>query len=277
MRFLLLIPLLLVAHVSSAKTQSALEALKVLPKGVAKNLARIEAREGTPAPEQWHFLVYEPSSPNGLREYAVAGRKIVATKEISQFAEKLEPEDVIDSRALKVDSGKLVTLAKKYARANDLTVASINFKMRKDPETATVLWGITCLDKNGEELGALLVSTDEGTLIAREGFPIEPDQKRTAKRSAKVEEPLQDQAALTADSTVDPEDSPGEPMEEFRDEPEAVPPSPAPSRAGKVEKKSRSRSAPRVRRATAAIPNVPVIVRRATSPVRRIVRSLLPF
>ena len=46
---------------------SALDALRLIPKDAAKRLARIEAREGAPAPERWYLLVYEPVEKRGLR------------------------------------------------------------------------------------------------------------------------------------------------------------------------------------------------------------------
>src|SRR6476620_4896310 len=79
--------------------QTAFDALKLLPKGVGKNLARIEAREGTPGPERWHILVHDAQSENGLREFVVADGKLVADRTLSQFAEKLTDDDVIGAEA----------------------------------------------------------------------------------------------------------------------------------------------------------------------------------
>src|SRR5215210_7382472 len=79
----------------AAQAPTALGALKALPKGEARRVARIQAFEGTPTPERWHILVHDPDSENGLHEYVVAGGEVVASREISQFAEELKPEDVI--------------------------------------------------------------------------------------------------------------------------------------------------------------------------------------
>jgi len=42
-----------------AQAVTALEAMKLLPKGEARKLARIEAREGTPEPERWYLLTHD--------------------------------------------------------------------------------------------------------------------------------------------------------------------------------------------------------------------------
>ena len=60
--------ILFFAFVSTAAAQgggTALDALKLIPKDAAKRLARIEAREGTPAPERWYLLVHDPAEQRG--------------------------------------------------------------------------------------------------------------------------------------------------------------------------------------------------------------------
>src|SRR5277367_5157233 len=89
---------------------TALNAIKQLPKGEAKKIARIEAREGTPVPERWHILVNDPKDENGLHEYVVAGGEVVASRNISQFAESLKPADVVGGSSVRVDSDKLADL-----------------------------------------------------------------------------------------------------------------------------------------------------------------------
>ncbi|MDB6173881.1 MAG: hypothetical protein JWL59_3192 [Chthoniobacteraceae bacterium] len=283
MRFLLIF-LSLAAGSIHAETQSALDALKLLPKNAAKRLARIEAREGTPGPEQWHFVVYDPETANGLREYVVAGKQIVATRDISQFAETLQPGDVIGARALKIDSGKLAGMAEKYALANNVTIASVNYEMHKEGQAAAPFWAVTCLDANGDELGALLVSADAGKIISRTGFPVEPQNNVVSKRGRKTEEQIRRSDAAALDEEV-----PGpEQVETTRPEGIAV------TRQERVEvtreeelprerppERERSTVVIRHRSTTsnerAVVPSVPTVVRKVTKPVRRIVRSLLPF
>src|SRR5687767_13225909 len=79
----------------TTQSESALRAIRLLPKSEAKRIARIEGREGTPAPERWHILVHDPKVENGLREYVVAGGELVASRTLSQFAEHLQPGDVV--------------------------------------------------------------------------------------------------------------------------------------------------------------------------------------
>ena len=54
---------------------TALDAIKLLPKTEAKKIARIEARDGTPAPDRWYVIAFDEKSESGVREYAVAGAR----------------------------------------------------------------------------------------------------------------------------------------------------------------------------------------------------------
>lgn len=198
----------------AAESTTALAALKLLPKAQAKNVARMEAREGTPAPERWHILVHDHEAENGLREYVVAAGEIVASRQVSQFAESLTPEDVIGAEAVKIDSDRAAKLAQQYALANGATVAAIGYELRKDGADAAPLWRVSCFDEAGAELGSISLTAGKGKVVAHDGFPIEPALPRTAKR-----EPLKTQSA--------PQIATAEPLPETVETPapeEAAPP-----------------------------------------------------
>ena len=132
------VTLLASASVGTAVADSAgtaLNAIKQLPRGEAKKIARIEAREGTPIPERWHILVNDPKDENGLHEYVVAGGEVVASRNISQFAESLKPTDVMGSSGLKIDSDKVAGLAQQYAQANNVSIATLNYALKRKAPT----------------------------------------------------------------------------------------------------------------------------------------------
>jgi hypothetical protein len=171
-----LIALLAGAGFCSAATDpgSALNAIKQLPRGEAKKIARIEAREGKPAPERWHILVHDPKDENGLHEYVVAGGEVVASRNISQFAESLKPTDVMGTSSLKVDSDKVAALAQAYGQVNNVTIASLNYVLKKEGVDAAPLWDVTCLDEQGTVVGHLVVSAGKGNVVSHDGFTAEP-------------------------------------------------------------------------------------------------------
>lgn len=161
-------------HAQGEPSSSALGALKLLPRGESKRLARIEAREGTPVPERWHFIVHDPKSAEGVHEYVVAAGEIVASREVSQFVESIRPADVFGSDALKVNSDRAARIAQLYAHANNVTVAAMHYELKKQGAAAAPLWTVTCLDDAGAEIGRVVISAGKGNVVAHPGFTVEP-------------------------------------------------------------------------------------------------------
>ncbi len=172
---------LLVAHcwaagalAQAAETPTAIDALKLLPKGESKKLARIEARDGTPDPERWYLLTHDEKSENGLREFVIAAGEVVASRNLSQFVESVQPADVFGGEALKFDSDKVAKITQQYALANNASVAVMHYELRKDGPEAVPLWTVTCVDDAGAELGRIVVSAGKGSVISHDGFPVDP-------------------------------------------------------------------------------------------------------
>lgn len=158
----------------TADAASAFSALQLLPPEHARNVAVIAGRDATPEPEQWHFIVFDPETENGVREIVVTGGRKTADRTVSQFAESLSSTDTVETDDLKVDSDEVGKLAMQFGVANDVSVSAMHFDLRKSGPEATPLWTVICLDSSGTELGKLMVSATRGTVIMHPGFEKEP-------------------------------------------------------------------------------------------------------
>lgn len=183
--------ILLVASAASLHAQhatTALSAIKLLPKGEAKRIARIEAREGNPTPERWYILVHNPTEETGLREYVVAGGEIAATRSLSQFAEGLKADEVIGNDAVRIDSDRAGKLAQQYALANNVVPATISYQLRKDADDGMPVWNVTCVDAEGKAVGGLVVAAAKGNVLSHTGFALEPPSEKRTKAEAESDE-----------------------------------------------------------------------------------------
>jgi len=153
---------------------SALAALKLLPKDAAKRLARIEARDGAPAPERWHFLVYDAEADRGVREFVVAGGKVAAVRTLSQFADTLKPTDVIGGDSVKLDSEQIARWAALFVTANGGQVGTLSYELQKDSALNAPVWTATVLDPAGDQLGAITVNALNGGILTSDGFEKSP-------------------------------------------------------------------------------------------------------
>ena len=160
---------------ATVRGASAFTALQLLPPEQARNVAIIAGLDATPQPERWHFLVYDSKAENGLREVVVTGAKKTADRTVSQFAQTLNPTDVIQPDALKVDSDEIGKLALQFGSVNKVQVSALHFELRKSGPEASPLWTVTCLDAGGTEIGKLIISATRGTVIMHPGFEKEPE------------------------------------------------------------------------------------------------------
>jgi hypothetical protein len=191
--------------VAAAENPSALDAIEVLPKDEMKSLARIIAYDGTPVPERWHFLVHDPNSASGVREYVVAKGELVAARGISQFAQRLTEADVIGKQLLQVDTDELAKLANAYATANKLAITKLTYRLSRLAQTPEPQWQVNCIDDTGKTLGTLFVTATQGNVVSHAGFSVAPvqqeEQRLTRKRDT---EPVTAKKRIAA-ATTEPE------------------------------------------------------------------------
>ena len=193
-----------------AQGSSAMTALKLLPKDVAKRLARIEAREGAPWPERWYFLVHDSAAPLGLREYVVAEGAVKASRTLSQFADSLKAADVIGADVVKVDSTAVATLAGRFTAANGVRLGSVNYELGKYGEGGAPAWRATVLNDLGDPLGILIISAQKGAVERHDGFDKNPLDVPVV--AAPVEAPKPKPAVVEQKPAVKPPQPPPQPV-----------------------------------------------------------------
>lgn len=158
----------------AAEPANGLQAAKAIPKTMAKSFAGLSARGGAPVPEKWLVLVNDPKAASGAREFTVASGVVVSTKEGSDYAPVIGPENRIDSAKVRVDSDLASELVAAYAATNNSVPAAFDFDLRQSGEGASPLWTIAALDVSGAKLGTVVIAADSGAVISHEGFANEP-------------------------------------------------------------------------------------------------------
>jgi hypothetical protein len=263
----------------AAENPSALKALKLLPKTEMQSLARIEAHDGTPVPERWHFLIHDPNTESGLKEYVVAAGELVAARSVSQFAERLAEADVIEGKALRVDTDMLAELAKNYAAVNDVAIDRISYQLFKNGGEAQPLWKLSCLDQAGQTIGTLVVTAAKGNVVSHDGFTVAP--KVGPNHAALDFETAAEPVVATESKKPSASEVEGKPRRDVA----SIASGPTKPKSGATAQKrssSKKRPASATRRTsrqreTRDAPSQPVIVRKATRPIRNVLRNLFQF
>ncbi len=166
-------------RLATAHGETALDAVKELPKDQAARIARIEGRDGAPAPDRWYILTQDPAADNGLHEFVVSKGEVVASRALSQFAESLTAQDMLGAAPVKIDSDQAAKLAHDYAEKNGAAVAAVNYELKKDGPDAAPEWTISCLDEKGNKVGEVVVTAAKGDVVSHQGFALDPEPADT--------------------------------------------------------------------------------------------------
>lgn len=165
---------------SFAAAESALDALSHIPQDQVAHLAKMEARGGAPDPERWYILVYDGTAQNGVHEFVVADGQVVASRALSQFADSLMPDDVIDASAIKTDSAQAAKQAGVYAGANGVSATSINYELKKSADNSAPAWKLSCLNEAGDSIGEIVITAARGEVVSHSGFAHAPKEAASA-------------------------------------------------------------------------------------------------
>jgi hypothetical protein len=191
----------------AGRTMSAFEAVGLLPAEEQAALARIEGRDGTPNPERWHLLLYDPAGEAGLREITVADGKIAGSHPVSQFAQSLAKSDVFAGNSLLFDSVHVARIAQEYCRTNGVTAVALHYSLRKGGSDAAPVWTVFCVNAKGEELGHIVVTAGGGAVTFHPGFAAEPLPEQLLDRPRPA--PLSTANASPDSSRARPSTAPG--------------------------------------------------------------------
>jgi hypothetical protein len=296
--------------------ETALNALKALPRGEARKVTSIQATEGAPAPQAWTLQV--PDAKLGSREYVVVKGEIVSSQAAAKAADARggKPQSLLGDGTIKIDSDRAAQIALQQAQAEGIDVVSLNYRLQKSGPKAAPVWVITCLDAKGAELGSVAISAITGNPLAQDGFafgghpapqtnppedagaptttkPVDPqianeDRKFLAEQAAEfsTDEPPAASAATpppAAENRIATESQPPAPegiaskeSEDGSNPAHAAREEIAETREGSARGRHGS-EAERDHRGSARSISPVGEVRRATAPVRHIVHRILPF
>ncbi len=224
---ILLLPSLLLCCAAADGADTALAALKQLPPSQAKLLARVEARavsnQGTSSTTpltRWHFIVLDKAAASGLHEYVIVGGELVASRDRSQFVDKLTEADVIGADALKLDTDTAAKSLADFAKSHNISVQSVQFSLHKD---GSPLWEVSALDASGNALGSLRLSIADGRVLGQKGF--DGSSRPPARIASATPPPTPEPPAPTPEPTPTPAPAPI-PAPSPAPTPSAAPPAP---------------------------------------------------
>lgn len=126
-------------------------------------LVEMRGVDGDPQPVRWLLTFRDDSARGSVREFAVARQGIVSERAPVRAAGV--PSSVMTARSLNLDSTGAFAAANKQATQSKLGFASVNYLLQN--RDGVPAWLIQMFDSSGTEVGKVVVSARDGSLISR--------------------------------------------------------------------------------------------------------------
>jgi hypothetical protein len=126
-------------------------------------LVEMRGVDGDPQPVRWLLTFRDDSARGSVREFAVARQGIVSERAPVRAAGV--PSSVMTARSLNLDSTGAFAAANKQATQSKLGFASVNYLLQN--RDGVPAWLVQMFDSSGTEVGKVVVSARDGSLISR--------------------------------------------------------------------------------------------------------------
>ncbi|MDX2226524.1 MAG: hypothetical protein SFY92_05430 [Verrucomicrobiae bacterium] len=152
---------------------SAYEALRGAQKNVRDairdNLMEMRAEKGTPNPEKWEVVFFDPKEGSKKVVVDMKGADFLDDRRPADLFEDYSQKWVIDLKKLRLDSDKAYKMVEEIAqKENKLTVSKADFRLKKikdaDPDSNPI-WIIRAYDSQNHYLGEVTISAFSGKVL----------------------------------------------------------------------------------------------------------------
>ncbi|HEY5811543.1 MAG TPA: hypothetical protein VIT23_02690 [Terrimicrobiaceae bacterium] len=157
-----------------SSSNSALEALSILPPEYQQYVVKVSADNGSPNPPQWYVLAYRGSPDEGLFTITVANGEIVQEKPSLNVGELFRNPSPIAVERMRIDSTAAFEIAEQFSEANNKRLQSVSYVLQQRGEDSAPVWKVWCYDRAGNYFGYLEIAATEGAVISSEGLPNAP-------------------------------------------------------------------------------------------------------
>jgi hypothetical protein len=152
---------------------TAYEALKVVGtqfnRAAMKRVLSVTGTEGDPQPETWRVTIADRNAPGGVREFEVAGGRIVANRTPTRDVVGTTEGAVIDTAKLNLDSSGAFAVANYTADKSHTNFASVSYTLRTNDRGIPV-WIVTLQDEARRPLGTIHIGANKGNVTRVEGM-----------------------------------------------------------------------------------------------------------
>jgi hypothetical protein len=168
------VALLMFAHVVCYGRDTAYQALRVIGGGdnqaVLNHVIQVRGSNGESQPASWHITVDDPNARGGVREFEVAGGRVVSEHAPVRAYAGTGSSSAMDFKQLNLDSEGAFNIANQEAGKRHVAFDSVDYLLRGDEQTNAPLWVLKLIDADKVNVGTIYIAADTGAVIRTDGF-----------------------------------------------------------------------------------------------------------
>ena len=130
-------------------------------------LGGVEGTRGTPQPVRWTFMVADPRSKNGMKQYVANANGAADRGAVENGYPDAIPLAYFNWSQVKVDSDAAFQAADKEARAAKVGFDSVNFLLRAREGSLGPVWTMMLIDTSKRLVGRVEISAASGEVTRR--------------------------------------------------------------------------------------------------------------
>ena len=153
----------------SALPPTALEALSAYKvhsrRDKVTGIVELRGIGGTPTPETWNLVIYNPRSPTRLAEFSIRGSRVEERGPNKDFYPQKEPTGFFDLSKVNVDCAGAFRIADREAGKAMIGFDFIDYKLRCREFSDEPVWILTLRATDGIEKGTVTLSAVGGKVL----------------------------------------------------------------------------------------------------------------
>jgi hypothetical protein len=128
-------------------------------------LVELRGTAGTPTPEKWHLVIYDPRSPTKLSEFTIRGPRVEDRGASREFYPQREPAGFFDMAKVNVDCAGAFRIADREAGKAMIGFDVIDYKLRCREFSDEPVWILTLRTSAGVVNGTVTLSAIGGKVL----------------------------------------------------------------------------------------------------------------
>ncbi len=152
----------------------AIAALAKLTPGLARDVVKVSGDNGNPNPGSWYIQTRDRNDANRQIRVIVTNGRIEEQKPRMDFRQAIAPSTAIDISEVRIDSGAVFEIARKYAEANGRQLGMVSYVLAQESRGASPIWSAWCYDPDENYFGMIRILAANGGILLTEDLPNKP-------------------------------------------------------------------------------------------------------